>query len=155
MRVASTQWCIHFFNLIIVESGTNSGFGIVIVLARSLGGIVRINGITTVLKLISSADTPAAAGVTELFLRIAGVQLCSFAHFVLRREDPFPIHGQNFNELWSRRLGYACRRVTADIILNLEVSFRAFQPCANSSELSWVLPGTIILVLYALLLEIF
>jgi hypothetical protein len=121
----------------------------------SLCGIVRINGITTVLKLISSADTPAAAGVTELFLRIAGVQLCSFAHFVLRREDPFPIHGQNFNELWSRRLGYACRRVTVDIILNLEVSLRAFQPCANSSELSWVLPGTIILVLYALLLENF
>ena len=87
----------------------------------SLCGIVRINGITTVLKLISSAGTPAAAGVTELFLRIAGVQLCSFAHFVLRREDPFPIHGQNFNELWSRRLGYACRRVTADIILNLEI----------------------------------
>jgi hypothetical protein len=45
--------------------------------------------------------------------------------------------------------------VTVDIILNLEVSLRAFQPCANSSELSWVLPGTIILVLYALLLEKF
>jgi hypothetical protein len=45
--------------------------------------------------------------------------------------------------------------VTADTILNLEVSFRAFQPCASSSELSWVLPGTIILVLYALLLIFF
>ena len=56
----------------------------------SLCGIVRINGIPTVLKLIPSAGTPAAAGVTEFFLRITGVQLCSFAHFVLRREDPFP-----------------------------------------------------------------
>jgi hypothetical protein len=37
MRVASTQWCTHFFNPIIVESGTNSGFGIVIVLARWVG----------------------------------------------------------------------------------------------------------------------
>jgi hypothetical protein len=45
--------------------------------------------------------------------------------------------------------------VAVDIVLNLEVSFRAFQPCANSSELSWVRPGTIILVLYALLLEKF
>jgi hypothetical protein len=43
--------------------------------------------------------------------------------------------------------------VAVDIILSLEVSFRAFQPCANSSELPWVLPGAIILVLYALLLE--
>ena len=88
MRVASTQWCTHFFNLIIVESGTNSGFGIVIVLARCVG-LFELT-ITAVLKLISSADTPAAAGVTELFLRIAGVQPCSFAHFVIRCEDPFP-----------------------------------------------------------------
>jgi hypothetical protein len=32
----------------------------------SLGGIVRINGITAVLNFVSSADIPAAAGMTEL-----------------------------------------------------------------------------------------
>jgi hypothetical protein len=109
MRVASTQWRTHFFNRITVESGIRDELRDRGRLG-SLGGVVRINGITAVLKFVSSAGTPAAAGVTELFLRIAGVQLCSFAHFVLRREDPCSrIHGQNLNELWSRRLEYRMR----------------------------------------------
>jgi hypothetical protein len=42
MRIASTQWCNHFFNLITVESGTNSGFGIAIVLVRAWVGLFEL-----------------------------------------------------------------------------------------------------------------
>jgi hypothetical protein len=112
MRVASTQWRTHFFNRITVESGIRDELRDRGRLG-SLGGVVRINGITAVLKFVSSADTPAAAGVTDCSyeLLVYSSALSRISSFAARTHVPVSTArtSMNFGAVGSN-IEYACWR---------------------------------------------